>query len=1132
MDDQSTFGAKPEQLKRLLTAIGLGDSSADEQNDQTVSTGGLGEQAGTQIGRYKILCILGEGGMGIVYLAEQQGSIRRRVALKVIKPGMDSKRVIARFEAERQALALLDHQNVANVYDAGTTEAGRPYFVMEYVKGLPITEYCDHHKLTIEERLRLFQEVCHAVQHAHQKGIIHRDIKPSNILVSTQDDKAVPKIIDFGVAKAISQPLTERTLLTEDSQLLGTPEYMSLEQADMASEDIDTRSDIYSLGVLLYVLLTGVLPFDSDTLRTGGIEHIRQVIRETDPKTPSTRLTKLGDEGQKIAENRRTEIRTLAKHLKKELEWIPLKAMDKDRTRRYQTAHALAEDIQRYLDQEPVLAGRPSTTYKVQKFIKRHTTLFASAAMIAAILTLAVIISTQQAYVARKARTAESVERKAAQAERDRAKQAEQQAQANLYNSLVREARATRIARRVGYRNDVFKALQQARDLDVPQKNLVELRTEAIACLGDFVGLEPTSLVELSEEPNTPEISCAILHPTERIAGFGLSDGTVFIRDLHTLKDIARFNGENPTVGLCFANTGNSLLSLHVPKASTPEVQASDAIVRLFVRAEDGTWIQGKRIEIPYAQACISTMTGFNVVVVDTVSHSVRIVEPITGNVVCRYDYPEDVNSPPKIDLSADGRLLAAAFIEPTNPDVSVVDIWDITLGKRLIRLEPGLGRCSGMRFSLDGHYLAYLSSSGGIIYSTETYEVLDRLTYQFYSYSNVVFLPGSTVLTFPAELRFFLWDFRKKECLATFAQALRANGFSASFDGKLLMAYYSKRAWLYSLNAAGERLILSGHTGGVPGVAFSPDGSRLASVGKDRKLRVWNSTTGRLEWERELEGQGQSVAYNADGRWLITTDFDRERVFIWSTKTGKQLFKLGSERRAQTWSAELTDDNQYLVMATGQAKGGLTVWSITADDSYKAETRFEAKQLKSFPGSITDTTFAPNNRHFAFINWKSWSVIELYCWDVTGTEEPRLLSSDLCGLYQMINYTADGRQILVVDANRCVVTYDVQSRKKNISFPTLDASYEGQVNTNVKQLLCPDGTKLAMTSPSRFGVDLWNIKNGHLLYSLPEQDGSIYHFAWSPHGRRLAVSRSNGDIDIWNIAEIEHVLSDLDLAP
>jgi WD40 repeat protein len=261
------------------------------------------------------------------------------------------------------------------------------------------------------------------------------------------------------------------------------------------------------------------------------------------------------------------------------------------------------------------------------------------------------------------------------------------------------------------------------------------------------------------------------------------------------------------------------------------------------------------------------------------------------------------------------------------------------------------------------------------------------------------------------------LWDFKRKEYSASFAQASRANGFSASFDGKLLMAYYSKRAWLCSLNTAGERLILSGHNGGVPGIAFSPDGSRLASVGKDRKLRVWNSTTGRLEWERELEGLGQSVAYNADGRWLITTDFDRERVFIWSTKTGEQLFKLGSEQRAMTWSAELTDDNQYLVMSAGQR--GLTVWSITADESDKAETRFEAKQLKSFPGSITDITFAPNNRHFAFINCKSRSVIELYCWDVTGTEEPRLLSSDLCGLYQMINYTVDGRQILVVDANR-----------------------------------------------------------------------------------------------------------------
>jgi tetratricopeptide (TPR) repeat protein/tRNA A-37 threonylcarbamoyl transferase component Bud32 len=392
MSRESAFGAEPEQLRELLS-FGLEDL-CEHEPAQTASLGAVLERPGGQIGRYKLLSILGEGGMGVVYLAEQEEPIRRRVALKVIKPGMDSKRVIARFEAERQALALLDHPNIAHVYDAGTTETGRPYFVMEYVKGLPITEYCDHHKLPIEDRLNLFRQVCLAVHHAHQKGIIHRDIKPSNILVSLQDDHAVPKIIDFGVAKAIAQPLTERTLLTEDSQLLGTPEYMSPEQADMATEDIDTRSDIYSLGVLLYVLLTGVLPFDSDTLRTGGIEHIRQVIRETDPKTPSTRLTRLGEEATKVAEKRRTEVTSLAKCLHRELEWIPLKAMRKERSERYRSASELADDIENYLNGEPLIAGPPGIGYKLKKFVRRNRVLVGGIAAVLAVLVVGVIGST------------------------------------------------------------------------------------------------------------------------------------------------------------------------------------------------------------------------------------------------------------------------------------------------------------------------------------------------------------------------------------------------------------------------------------------------------------------------------------------------------------------------------------------------------------------------------------------------------------------------------------------------------------------------------------------------------------------------------------------------------------------
>jgi serine/threonine protein kinase len=276
---------------------------------------------------------------------------------------------------------------------------------MEYVRGLFITEHCDHNKLTIEDRLNLFRQVCLAVHHAHQKGIIHRDIKPSNILVSLQDDQAVPKIIDFGVAKAISQPLTEKTLFTEQGQLFGTPEYMSPEQADMANEDIDTRSDIYSLGVLLYVLLTGALPFDSTTFREGGIEHIRQVIRETDPKTPSTRLSSLGKEAKKIAESRRIEVAALTRCLHKELEWIPLKAMRKDRAERYRSASELADDIENYLKGAPLIAGPPATVYQLKKLIQRYQALVVGVVIVLVVLILGIVASTFFAIKADYART-------------------------------------------------------------------------------------------------------------------------------------------------------------------------------------------------------------------------------------------------------------------------------------------------------------------------------------------------------------------------------------------------------------------------------------------------------------------------------------------------------------------------------------------------------------------------------------------------------------------------------------------------------------------------------------------------------------------------------------------------------
>jgi serine/threonine protein kinase/Flp pilus assembly protein TadD len=331
----------------------------------------LAEKPGTLIGPYKLLEQIGEGGMGVVYMADQQAPVRRRVALKIIKAGMDTRQVIARFEAERQALALMDHSNIARVLDAGATDSGRPYFVMELVKGVPITEYCDQHNLSIPKRLELFGQVCQAVQHAHQKGLIHRDIKPSNVLVSTQDDRPVAKVIDFGVAKAMQGQLTEKTLFTEFQHLVGTPAYMSPEQAG-GSLDIDTRSDVYSLGVLLYELLAGTPPFDPKELRSKTLAEMQRIIREVEPPTPSTRLNALDDTLATVAAQRSVEPRKLAAMVHGELDWIVMKALEKDRTRRYETPGGMARDIERYLRDEPVLACPPSVTYRLKKFIRRN----------------------------------------------------------------------------------------------------------------------------------------------------------------------------------------------------------------------------------------------------------------------------------------------------------------------------------------------------------------------------------------------------------------------------------------------------------------------------------------------------------------------------------------------------------------------------------------------------------------------------------------------------------------------------------------------------------------------------------------------------------------------------------------
>ena len=361
------------------------------------------------IGPYKLLQKLGEGGYGVVYMAEQEQPIRRRVALKVIKLGMDTKNVIARFEAERQALALMDHPNIARVLDAGATETGRPYFVMELVYGVKITDYCDQNRVSMQERLHLFIQVCNAVQHAHQKGIIHRDLKPSNIMVTMNDGIPVPKVIDFGIAKATEQRLTDKTLFTSYAQLMGTPAYMSPEQMELSGLNLDTRSDIYSLGILLYELLTGRTPFDTADLLKSGLAELRRTVCEREPLSPSAKLQTLNNEDlTKTARMRRVEPPRLLSQLHGDLDWIVLKCLEKDRTRRYETANGLAMDIQHYLRQEPILARPPSEVYRLQKFVRRNRMVFLSGAAVAAALLLGTIFSTLMFLKEREARSSEA----------------------------------------------------------------------------------------------------------------------------------------------------------------------------------------------------------------------------------------------------------------------------------------------------------------------------------------------------------------------------------------------------------------------------------------------------------------------------------------------------------------------------------------------------------------------------------------------------------------------------------------------------------------------------------------------------------------------------------------------------
>jgi serine/threonine protein kinase/WD40 repeat protein/tetratricopeptide (TPR) repeat protein len=807
------------------------------------------EGPGSVIGPYTLQQQIGEGGMGAVFMAVQTHPLQRHVALKIIKPGMDSRQVIGRFDAERQALALMDHPNIAKVLDAGTTQSGRPYFAMELVTGVPITRYCDAHRLTLRQRLELLVPVCQAVQHAHQKGIIHRDLKPSNVLVAEYDGKPVAKVIDFGVAKATGPSPIERTMCTQLGQIIGTLEYMSPEQATLNTVDIDTRSDIYALGVLLYELLTGATPFDEQRLRHAAFDEMLRMIREEEPPRPSTRLRK--DEGGRMKDEsrppgrtgwyRRLQFSSFIPHPSslQELDWIVMKCLEKDRNRRYETANGLATDLERYLHDEPVRACPPSAGYRLRKFVRRNrTTVLAAGLLVVALLagivgtTLGLVEARSQRDAAEAAGKNEARERAAAVVERDRALKAEKEKTEKLLEALHERARAGRWSGRPGRRFDSLKALGEAatiaRDMEQSQDRLRELRNEAIACL---------ALVDVKQGPTweVPDVDAHELASDPECAhhAFAEPDGTVHVRQTADAQDVALLKGFGARVqSVAFSPNGQYLAVNHAGNPNQARVwdwRNRRVVTQCAVRGGLSDGRTGWMAWAPDGRRVAFHRTDDSISVTDLIEgkecQRLPKVRGLYGmafhpagtrlaisheTLVSVHDLDREA---PIVELRHPGRTLVAAWRGDGEllavPVGAHVHVWEMNspTAPRAI-LKGHQSACTEIVFHHDGHLLLSTGWDG-------TVRIWDPWIGR-----ELLVVPGATLRT---------WESNRLDQLLPVNLGRTTNGVLHLTSGRELRTLY-------------------GHapTQGSPWcVDFSPDARLLASAGNDGVL-LWDVAAGR----------------------------------------------------------------------------------------------------------------------------------------------------------------------------------------------------------------------------------------------------------------------------------------------
>ena len=1032
------------------------------------------EAAGSLIGRYKLLQSIGEGGCGVVYMAEQQDPVIRRVALKIIKLGMDTKQVIARFEAERQALAMMEHPNIAKVLDAGATDTGRPYFVMELVRGIPITEFCNQQNLDTNARLELFMDVCSAIQHAHQKGVIHRDIKPSNILVTMHDHRAVPKIIDFGIAKATQQKLTNKTLFTQFHHFIGTPAYMSPEQANLSGLDVDTRSDIYSLGVLLYELLTGRTPLDARELTKVDYDEMRRRIREEEPVYPSTQLHGMTQSDlNTVARQRGTEPTRLNKLMRGELDWIVMKALEKDRNRRYETAAEFSLDIQRYLQFEPVKAAAPSTLYRFRKFARRNKGVLATAAVILLLLVAGSVSST---YLAIKATMAQRDAGEAAQRAHEARALAEKREQDALEQRHLVERSAQDLRQNL-YASDMYQAQQFLREDNIAKsRELLIKYLPTGAQEPDLRGFEWQYLWDrcqgnelyVFDDLKRPVGAVSFSHNGQWLAGAS-SEG-VAIWDVASRRRIALLN---------ISSSQGSIQGM--------KVQFSRDDRHLFV-GRSQSWFRRQGMDLSAWStedwSRIETPPGLSFPIFESSDEDVYVVQGTEGlswlrlsgseqNQVALDHHPFADKNLRSYAFSADGKLIA---LQDRSQDQTAV--FEVSTGQKV------------------ADWPQIFSGSGGLV------SVANGMQY-------VAWMPESWNRN-PEEYRFRVFaPIEEREINLEESQPGMLIAAEFSPDTRWLVA----GGWDYLLHvwnaASGEKMgSFKGHLDEIFSLAFAPNSQTLASGSKDGRVYLWDLRS--MRKKIELEDVDYRLSESTPGS--VRTTEELAAIFpqsIW-TEFDRGNLDYYSPPRLERQGLRVSPDGEHAVMVSTEGK--VDVYNL-ARGLYEATlttlpTPRGRRPLRLQGQFISNQRFIYHDETAG--RWQIWNVQD-------DRQEPRSIPAD----YTYFKGASDDGRFLAMSHNNesqevCIFDFDTGAELSILS---------GMDHTPRSMVFSPDGSQVTSTGWDK-RVIVWETQTGVISHMLTGHKQGVASAAFSFDGKTVCTSSPDGTIRLWHLETGRETLS------